>query len=100
MSFVPEKLISTPDSEHVWQVMHEALDADLLVAHANDDRFSLVSLYIEAADVAEKHNDTLAARFYLTQAFVFALDTDHADCLKIQMRLDDYDEKTITCTGI
>ncbi|MEP5151886.1 hypothetical protein [Planktotalea sp.] len=49
-----------------------ALDQRLLAAHARDDRTALVSLYLEAADSA---NDADAEGFYLTHAYVFALDT-------------------------
>jgi len=50
------------------------LDARLLAAHAADDRRALVSLYTEAAD----HAETLdAACFFLTHAYVFALETGH-----------------------
>lgn len=47
------------------------LDARLLAAHEADDRTALVQLYSEAADLAE--NDDARA-FYLTHAYVFALD--------------------------
>jgi hypothetical protein len=50
------------------------LDRRLLDAHAADDRRALVALYAEAADSA---NDLDAACFYLTHAYVFALETGH-----------------------
>ncbi len=50
------------------------LDTRLLDAHAADDRRELVALYAEAADSA---NDLDAACFYLTHAYVFALETGH-----------------------
>lgn len=52
----------------------------LLDAHARDDRTALVALYEEAANGA---NDLGAACFYLTHAWVFALDVGHtaADAL-------------------
>lgn len=47
------------------------LDAQFLAAHAADDKATLVDLYTQAADQA----DTLdAACFYLTHAYVFALE--------------------------
>jgi len=49
----------------------DALDAMLLAAHAADDRRALVALYTQAADQA---NDVDAACFYLTHAYIFALD--------------------------
>ena len=48
------------------------LDTRLLAAHEADDRDLLVSLYTEAADRA---NDADACGFYLTHAYVFALET-------------------------
>ena len=49
-----------------------ALEADLLRAHAADDRTALVGLY-RAAALAQSDRD--AACFFLTQAYVYALDT-------------------------
>ena len=52
------------------------LNQRLLDAHAADDRRALVALYREAAD----RSATEGARgFYLTQSYVFALDTGHPD---------------------
>lgn len=48
------------------------LDARLLEAHQRDDRPALVTLYREAADRAM---DGDAEGFYLTHAYIFALDT-------------------------
>lgn len=48
-----------------------ALDADLLAAHARDDRISLVGLYAQAADWADTPT---ATGFFLTQAWIFALE--------------------------
>ncbi|AHM05406.1 hypothetical protein roselon_03135 [Roseibacterium elongatum DSM 19469] len=50
--------------------MSARLDAALLSAHETDDRAALIRLYAEAAEVS----DSPAAAFYLTQAFVFALE--------------------------
>ena len=47
------------------------LDDRLLDAHARDDRTGLIALYAEAADTAQ---DIDAACFYLTHAYVFALE--------------------------
>ena len=49
-----------------------ALDQRLLAAHERDDRAALVGLYLEAANSA---NDEDAEGFYLTHAYIFALDT-------------------------
>ena len=50
------------------------LHQELLVAHADGDKHRLAELYERAADTA----DTDAAKyFFLTQAYVFALDCGH-----------------------
>ena len=60
------------------------LNARLLAAHAADDRSALVRLYARAADQAPSED---AAAFYLTHAYVFALDTGHADAAALRARL-------------
>ncbi len=52
----------------------EALDTRLLAAHETGDRPSLVSLYREAAETA---NADEARGFYLTHAYVYALESGH-----------------------
>ena len=47
------------------------LDARLLAAHAAQDRLALIELYEAAAQAA---NDDTARGFYLTHAYVFALE--------------------------
>ena len=48
-----------------------ALDTRLLDAHARDDRQALIALYEEAAEVANREE---ARGFYLTHAYVYALE--------------------------
>ena len=48
-----------------------ALNTRLLDAHARDDRTALIGLYTEAADAVP---DLDAACFYLTHAYIFALE--------------------------
>lgn len=60
------------------------LDARLLAAHDRDDKAALVALYTEAADVA---NDLDAACFYLTHAYIFALDTGAPQTPALHARL-------------
>ena len=60
------------------------LDRALLDAHARDDRSALVGLYTQAADVA---NDRDAACFYLTHAYVFALERGDARAPDLHARL-------------
>jgi hypothetical protein len=50
------------------------LDDRLLDAHRRGDKAGLVALYTEAADQAAQ---TDAACFYLTHAYVFALEMNH-----------------------
>ncbi len=50
------------------------LDAALLDAHEQADAPLLSDLYTQAADAAEQRGDIDAACFYLTHAYVFALD--------------------------
>ncbi len=62
------------------------LNARLLAAHEADDRLALVQLYTAAADRIEAQ-DLDAACFYLTHAYVYALELGHADCLVLRARL-------------
>ncbi|WP_299638929.1 hypothetical protein [uncultured Ruegeria sp.] len=52
----------------------QELDDQLLQAHADNDLPALIRLYQEAASQAEQRQDHDAACFYLTHAFVFALE--------------------------
>lgn len=57
------------------------LDARLLAAHAADDTEALVGLYADAADAAA---DIDRACFYLTHAYIFALEL--GDCRAADLR--------------
>ncbi|WP_238371168.1 hypothetical protein [Heliomarina baculiformis] len=61
-----------------------SLETRLLEAHAQDDRTALVALYAEAADTA---NNPTASGFYLTHAYVYALETAHPLAEKLHSRL-------------
>lgn len=61
-----------------------ALDQHLLAAHAADDRRALVALYTQAADQAATQD---AACFYLTHAYIFALETNHSSQNALHARL-------------
>lgn len=50
------------------------LDTHLLQAHSDHDVPALIRLYALAADQADQRQDHDAACFYLTHAFVFALE--------------------------
>ncbi|PCJ04259.1 MAG: hypothetical protein COB16_19240 [Rhodobacteraceae bacterium] len=61
-----------------------SLEARLLTAHAASDRLALVALYTEAADTAATQD---AAGFYLTQAYIYALEQDHDDAAILRNKL-------------
>lgn len=65
----------------------EALDQALLDAHARNDLEGLVRLYTHAADEAEARQEIEAANFYLTHAFVFALEGGAAEAAPLNQRL-------------
>ena len=60
------------------------LDLRLLAAHAANDQQVLVSLYTQAAEAA---SDDIARGFYLTHAYIFALESDHPDAANLRARL-------------
>jgi len=63
------------------------LDAQLLAAHTADDKPGLVALYTQAADNAATLD---AACFYLTHAYVFALELGHPDTAPLRARLTEH----------
>ena len=60
------------------------LDEQLLAAHEANDLNLLVDLYQQAAKTAE---DDEAKYFYLTHAYIFALDVHHDDREKLKASL-------------
>ncbi len=62
------------------------LNARLLAAHERDDKPELVRLYRLAADQTD---DTDAEAFYLTYAYVFALELGHPGATALHARLKD-----------
>lgn len=60
------------------------LDQRLLAAHDAGDHLALVGLYTQAADAAD---DLDAACFYLTHAYIFALEQNHPDQRALHARL-------------
>ena len=60
------------------------LNARLLAAHEAGDRQALVALYQEAARHA---SDLDATCFFLTHAYVFALELDHPDAPNLRAQL-------------
>lgn len=61
-----------------------ALDEAMIAAHAAHDLPALVALYTQAADEA---NDVDAACFYLTHAYVFALEAGAEQASALHTRL-------------
>lgn len=65
----------------------DALDHALLAAHAEQNTAELVRLYTIAADQAEARQDIDAASFFLTHAFVFALEDGAPQAVALNQRL-------------
>lgn len=63
------------------------LDRRLLDAHAAADVGRLVALYAEAADLSEAAGREEAACFYLTHAYVFALEEGDPAAAALHARL-------------
>ena len=64
-----------------------ALDRALLTAHDQNDTAALIRLYTLAGVTAEAASDTDAACFYLTHAFVFALESGAPEAVALNKRL-------------
>jgi hypothetical protein len=62
------------------------LDAQMIAAHAAGDVAALVRLYAQAADCAPQG---MAQAFYLTQAYVFALEAGSTEAGPLLARLID-----------
>lgn len=67
----------------------QELEQALLAAHDRHDGPALVRLYTIAGDQAEAHQDIDAACFYLTHAFVFALEAGAPEAQALNRRLAD-----------
>ncbi|MEM1275241.1 MAG: hypothetical protein AAGH74_01825 [Pseudomonadota bacterium] len=65
----------------------EELHAAILAAHEAEDGVRLAELYAMAADQAERAQDVDATCFFLTQAYVFALDAGHETASDLHRRL-------------
>ncbi|MEM9138748.1 MAG: hypothetical protein AAGB15_02870 [Pseudomonadota bacterium] len=69
---------------------HGALEAAILAAHEAEDREALARLYGRAADLAEADGDIDACCFFLTYAYVFALQADTPEAPSLHARLMAY----------
>lgn len=70
------------------------LGAQILAAHAASDKSALVSLYTLAADDLEAGGDINGTCFFLTYAYVFALETGHVNAPTLHRRLHAYGRET------
>jgi hypothetical protein len=64
--------------------MSAVLDTAMIAAHEAHDSAALVRLYTQAADTA---NDLDASCFFLTHAYVFALEAGAPDARALHSRL-------------
>ena len=64
--------------------MTASLDAELLAAHAVDDRHTLIRLYTQAAEAT---NDLDAACFFLTYAYIYALELGVPEAAELHRRI-------------
>lgn len=68
----------------------KALDTALLDAHARNDGQALARLYAQAADMAEADGNIDGCCFFLTQAYVFALQVGAPEADALHARLVAY----------
>lgn len=71
-------------------VTEKALNRRLLDAHDSHDTSTLIDLYQQAADLAEAASHINEACFFLTQAYVFALETNSPQLENLHNRLRQY----------
>lgn len=67
----------------------DALDAAIIAAHDRGDPARLSELYQKAATALEAAGDTDAACFFLTHAYVFALEAGLDDADRLRTILQD-----------
>ena len=67
-----------------------SLHQRMLQAHAGQDLTSLITLYSKAGKRMETRGDTDAACFYLTHAYVYALELDAPELPELQTQLAAY----------
>lgn len=69
------------------QLNEERLDQRMLAAHSSGDLVGLIGLYTQAAKMKEEVQDIDAACFYLTHAYIFALDAGAEEARALHARL-------------
>ena len=72
------------------KVDSSTLEKQILAAHGSNDGYRLAELYAQGAEIKRKAGELDAAGFLLTQAFVFALESDHpnSDMLRAKLVAD------------
>mgnify|MGYP001816605539 CR=1 FL=1 len=65
----------------------DELETSLLAAHQSGDLSDLIRLYGEAAERAEAAGDIDRAAFFLTHAWIFALDAGDVRATELHSRL-------------
>ena len=63
------------------------LEARLLAAHEADSPCTLATLYAEAAEITDQNGATDQAAFFLTQAWIFALEAGRSDAETLAAKL-------------
>ena len=69
------------------------LEQEIQEAHGHADGNSLAQLYTRLADIHEAAGDVDAACFYLTHAYVFALESGNGSVNLLQERLHSHDRE-------
>ena len=72
----------------------QRIDAELIAAHERGDGSTLAGLYEAAAGLRDEQGDVDAACFFLTQAYVFALEAGLPIAATLRARLVEYGSET------
>jgi hypothetical protein len=73
----------------------DALNQALLQAHEKGDGAALVSIYTTAADQSEALGDVAEACFFMTQAYVFALENGLTEAARLNQRLASHGREVV-----
>jgi len=72
------------------QAANALLHKQLLAAHEAQDAAALTELYTAAADIEQSHGEISAMCYFLTQAYVHALQSGHPCCEQLHARLAEH----------
>jgi len=78
------------DAEAALQAANALLHEQLLAAHQAKDLLALTELYTAAANKEQSLGEVSAMCFFLTQAYVHALQSGHASCEQLHARLAEH----------